>query len=52
MVNAKFRRLLFVGAMTGLTVTLAACEPDDNGKVPDGSLLSEAASGPGWSSPH
>src|SRR3546814_5542596 len=41
--------MLFLGIMAGLTVTLAACEPDDDGQVQGGSLLSEAELGPGWS---
>lgn len=50
MTMAKLRRMLFLGAMTGLTVMLSACEPEDSkNQLQHSSLLSDAALGPGWS---
>lgn len=53
MAKTKLRKMLFLGAMTGFTVTLTACGLDDNGQVSGqvqgSSLVSEAPLGPGWS---
>lgn len=49
MAKATLRRLLFLGAMTGLTVTVSACGPDDEAQEQAGSLLTEAPMAPGWS---
>lgn len=50
MANAKIRRMLLLGAISGLAFTLAACEPDfDQEQVQGSSLFSDAALDSGWS---